>query len=333
MLVLALSALVLAACAAPGAPAAPTPPPAARDANAPVTIGVSFDILNNIRQAERVAIEAKAKEMGATIEFAVADSDAQRQVSQIEELLTKKVDAIIAIPQDKDVIVSAVQKANAAGVPFVTLDRSANPDADVLFHVGTDPYSDGQASAQYLAHTAAAQRRDLKVLVLVGALSDVNAVERNRGFQDEIANWPNITIVQEAQTDWKPEKAQEATAAALQQHSDLNAIFSPSDYLLPSVLTSLEAANRMAEFGAPGHIKIVSIDGDPFGYSKTVDGTVSANVATLADVMGMRAAEVAIKAARGEKPATSSETIRGLLFSHHNAEKVAPKVWGAQVNP
>lgn len=330
VVLLAVTMLSLAGCAAPGA--APQPDRAV-DPNAPVTIGLSFDILNNVRQAEKVAIEAKAKEMGATVVFTVADGDAQRQVAQIEDLLKKQVSAIIAIAQDKEAIVSVIKQANTAGVPFLTLDREVAAGGTVALHVGADPYSDGRAAAQYMAYTAAAQDLKLNVLILVGDLADANAVERNRGFKEEIANWPNIVVVEEAGTNWQPNKALEATRSALEKSPQLNAIFCPSDYLLPSVLSSLGTAGRLVKADDPKHVMIVSIDGDPFGYSKTADKVISADVATLVDVMGARVAEGAINAARGQALPNSKEIVPGLLFSSYNASAVAGKIWGANIKP
>lgn len=331
VVLLAVTMLSLAACAAPSA--APQPDRAAKGPDTPVTIGLSFDILNNVRQAEKVAIEAKAKELGATVVFTVADGDAQRQVAQIEELLKKQVNAIIAIAQDKNAIVSVIKQANAADVPFLTLDREVAAGGTVALHVGADPYSDGRAAAQYMAYTAAAKGLKLNVLVLVGDLADANAVERNRGFKEEVAHWPNITLVQESETSWKPEKALEATRSGLEKNPQINAIFCPSDYLLPSVLSSLGAAKRLVDADDPKHVMIVSIDGDPFGYSKTADSVISADVATLVDVMGARVTEGAVNAARGQTLPNSKEVVPGLLFSSHNASAVAAKIWGANIKP
>lgn len=235
--------------------------------------------------------------------------------------------------RSKNAIVSVIKQANAADVPFLTLDREVAAGGTVALHVGADPYSDGRAAAQYMAYTAAAKGLKLNVLVLVGDLADANAVERNRGFKEEVANWPNIALVQESETSWKPEKALEATRSGLEKNPQINAIFCPSDYLLPSVLSSLGAAKRIVDADDPKHVMIVSIDGDPFGYSKTADSVISADVATLVDVMGARVTEGAVNAARGQTLPNSKEVVPGLLFSSDNASAVAAKIWGANIKP
>jgi len=65
------------------------------------TIGVSFDLLNAIRQAEKTAIQNAASTAGYDVVFDVADQDAQKQAAQIQDLIqTRKVSAVIAIAQD-----------------------------------------------------------------------------------------------------------------------------------------------------------------------------------------------------------------------------------------
>src|SRR5258706_13459813 len=71
------------------------------------TIGVSFDLLNAIRQAEKASIQSAASAAGYDVVFDVADQDAQKQASQIQDLIqTKKGDAVIGIAQDGQQIAS-----------------------------------------------------------------------------------------------------------------------------------------------------------------------------------------------------------------------------------
>ena len=62
---------------------------------------MSFDLLNAIRQAEKAAIQSAADAAGYSVIFDVADQDAQKQASQIQDLIqTQKVSAVIVIAQD-----------------------------------------------------------------------------------------------------------------------------------------------------------------------------------------------------------------------------------------
>ncbi len=153
------------------------------------TIGVSFDLLNAIRQAEKSSIQSAAKAAGYSVVFDVADQDAQKQASQIQDLIqTQKVNAVIVIAQDGQQIAASASLAKAHNVPFLAIDRSIADQQDVTFQITGDPVADGKAVAsQFLA---VAKTTPLKVLELVGGLTDQNAIGRRDGFNAALARQP-----------------------------------------------------------------------------------------------------------------------------------------------
>ncbi len=298
-----------------------------------VTIGVSFDFVSNpIRQAEIKAIEETAAALGASIITLSAELDAQRQVSQVEDLINRGVDAIIILPHDQDVIVSAIRRANRENIPVITIDRRAGAGGEVLYHVGAGPYLDGRDAAQFMVYTALATGKKLTVLELVGSLNDDNAIERQRGFLEIVNQWPDdvIEVVASVPTEWQPERALDGTMDALQSRPDINAIFTPSDFLGPAIVSALEINDKLHPAGHPDHVIIVGIDGNDFAWENIGKGYYTATIATLADELGRKAAEAAIKAARGETLSTSEDIISGLLVHKANQELVKDLVWGAQ---
>ena len=71
------------------------------------------------------------------------------QMSQIEDVITKRPDAIVFIPVDSQAMVPGVQKMNAARIPVVNItDHSAG--GDLVSYVGADEYGLGLASGRYL---------------------------------------------------------------------------------------------------------------------------------------------------------------------------------------
>ena len=113
------------------------------------TIGVSFDLLNAIRQAEKTSIQNAASAAGYSVVFDVADQDAQKQASQIQDLIqTQKVGAVIVIAQDGQQIAASASLAKAHNVPFLAIDRAVADQSDVTFQITGDPVSDGKAAGQ-----------------------------------------------------------------------------------------------------------------------------------------------------------------------------------------
>lgn len=291
------------------------------------TIGVSFDLLNAIRQAEKSSIQSAAAAAGYSVVFDVADQDAQKQASQIQDLIqTQKVDAVIVIAQDGQQIAASAGLAKAHNVPFLAIDRSVADQQDVTFQITGDPVADGRAvAAEFLA---AAKSTPLKILELVGGLTDQNAIGRRDGFNAALRGQPNVTVVSQVPTDWNPTEALDGTSNALQKDSSINAIYIPSDFLLPSVQSALTAAGRLAPIGDPKHVFMVTIDGDQNGCKAMRAKTLDADIATPVADFG-RQAVAAITEALGGKP-VSPKTVqaKGLTLDQADWAATSPQVWG-----
>jgi ABC-type sugar transport system substrate-binding protein len=320
----AAASLALAACSST---ASPNGTSGGSTSDKKHTIGVSFDLLNAIRQAEKSSIQAAAQAAGYSVVFDVADQDAQKQASQIQDLIgTQKVDAVIVIAQDGQQIAASASLAKAHNVPFLAIDRAVADQQNVTFQITGDPVADGKlVAAEFLA---AAKTTPLKVLELVGGLTDQNAVGRRDGFNAALAGQSNITIVSQVPTDWKPEQALDGTSNALQKDPTINAIYSPSDFLLPSVQSALTAANRLAPIGDPKHVFMVTIDGDQNGCKAMQAKTLDADIATPVGDFGKQAI-AAITTALGGQPVTPKAVqAKGLTLNQANFATTSSQVWG-----
>ncbi|GAA2014360.1 sugar ABC transporter substrate-binding protein [Catenulispora yoronensis] len=324
--VLAASALALSACgSSSGAKSAGGSGGAAGGKKH--TIGVSFDLLNAIRQAEKASIQSAAEAAGYSVVFDVADQDAQKQASQIQDLIqTQKVDAVIVIAQDGQQITASAGLAKAHNVPFLAVDRSVADQKDLTFQITGDPVADGKAVADEFL--AAAKTTPLKVLELVGGLTDQNAIGRRDGFNQALAGQPGVTIVSQVPTDWDPAKALDGTANALQKDPTINAVYSPSDFLLPSVQSALTAAGRLAPIGDPKHVFTVTIDGDQNGCKALRAKTLDADIATPVGDFGKQAVAAITTALGGGSVPAKSVQAKGLTLNQANFATTSSQVWG-----
>lgn len=317
----AASAAVLVALAGCGTT---TPETGGGSADDKLTIGVSFDLVNEIRTAELNAIKAAAEKRGDTVEFVSADQDPQKQASQIQDLIqTKKVDALIVIAQNNEQIAASVALANSSGVPFIAIDRAVSDAGEVAFQVTGDPVADGEVAAA----EALAAGDDRTIIQLVGALTDQNAVGRRDGFTQGIEAGGQ-KVVAEIPTDWDPQKALDGTANALQANPDIDTIFIPSDYLLQSVTSALDAAGRLLPVGDPGHVFLVTVDGDPNGCKAIEDGFLDSDVVTPVDDFGEQAVDAAHTAHGGDEVDPDVAAVAGFALNQANLDSTKDSVWG-----
>lgn len=290
-----------------------------------LTFGVSLDALFLGRQAEMTGVREAAEEHGVTLLESVADNDAQQQNAHIKAFISQGVDAILIVAVDNVAILSAIDAAEAAGIPVVTFDRKVDSEY-VSYHSGLDSYSDGNACGEYVKSQNDGQPHT--ILHLLGALNDDNAIQRRDGYEDALKGEDNLEIIQ-APTDWNADKALNAVTNALTANPDLWAIQIPSDFMQDSIKTAIEEAGKLKKAGEEGHIIVCTIDGAEPGYRATVEGWTDGVVALPLAQLGRGALENAIAVVNGETLDVTDQRFPGTLYTYKNAEENADKIWGA----
>ena len=294
-----------------------------------LTICLSLDKVNAFREGELKLWRKAAADLGVKLSEQVAGEDAQRQSSQVDTCIAQKVNGIVSIPWDNEAVVQDIERAHAVNIPFVTVDQAPADTSTVDTHIGGDPTSDGLHAGQRLA--ALVGDKPTTVVDLQGALSAFNGQERDRGFKEGIKGHANIKIVSEVPTEWHPEPVLGGMENALQAHPDLGAVFAATDGFLPPIWSALQKANRYAKVGAPNHLIVLSVDGDPQGCTAVKDGWADAGYATPIALMTHNSLQVIIDIVKDHKKIADKDRIQllpGIEYTKDNFATTADKVWG-----
>jgi len=92
----------------------------------PLTIGVAFETLQTEYWiAGYEAIKGECARRGFNVVEAVADNDANRQLEQVKNFITRRVSGIILVPKDASTCIPMIKAANAANIPMVLFNRPA----------------------------------------------------------------------------------------------------------------------------------------------------------------------------------------------------------------
>ncbi len=321
---LSISLIALGVLAALASPAIAQDKPGAG-----VKVCLSLDKMNAFREGQVKFWRAAAEELGVELIEQVAGEDAQRQSSQIDTCIAQGVSAIVSIPWDYEAVLQDIERAHAAGIPFITADQAPAETDTVDFHIGGDPYADGRAAGSRLVELVG--DKPTKVVNLQGALSAVNGQGRDAGFKEAIKDHPNIQIVSEVPTEWRPEPVVAGMENALQAHPDLGAVFAATDGLLPPVWAALQKVDRYKPVGDPDHVVILSVDGDPQGCKAAKEGWMDAGYATPIARMTRRTLEVAVDIAKNNKKPEGDariELMPGIEYTKDNLGTTEAEVWG-----
>lgn len=302
----------------------------ARAADKKLKIGVSMDSLEAaFWVANEKAMKAEAAKLGVEYVLVIAEGDANRQNQQVENLIAQGAKAIVIAPKDGAAIVAAVKKAKSAGVPVVMNNRPVQGEVKPDLQVLSDNYTMAKQALQWFVDKAKAQKKTYKALLLIGDLADENAIERKKGHSEVIdANKDVIKVLAEVPSQWRHEVALAGMQNAFQAHPDIDLIITPSDFLFPPMKTALEQLDRWKKIGEPGHVAVVSFDGDENGMRYMRGGYDWVDAAQAADKTGELCIQWAVKLAHGEKPPNPVLRDPGVIVTVDNLKTVGPTIWG-----
>lgn len=208
---------------------------------------------------QEAAAQGGAAGVDVKFVFNVADGDPSRQASNIEDLITQGVDIIAARAEDAGAINASIRAAKAAGIPFITFDRKSDSVAPTA-HVGGDSYDQALTTARTFADTLGAAGVEGKCIELQGALTDINAIQRSKGWAEIDAERDEISTLTQVPTEWNPELFRSGLANALNANPDANCAFIASDFAITAVQAALEAAGRWTPTGEAGHFWLATQD-------------------------------------------------------------------------
>ena len=202
-----------------------------------------------------------------------SETDIDGQIAAVENLVTRRVDAIVVAPADSRALLSPVVRAIRAGIKVVNIDvafdRAAmrKHDVDIVF-VGPDNRAGARLSGDVLAK---ALGRGAKVVIIEGNPGAENGVQRKLGYLDAV-NAGGLVLLDSRTAHWETEEANTVFSNMLTAHQDIQGVMSANDSMTLGVVKAIDAAGRA------GRIKVVSFDNIPAMEPLLQDGKVLATV-------------------------------------------------------
>ena len=296
------------------------------------TIGVAFETLQTeFWVAAWDKLKADCAAQGITVLEGVADGDAGKQFDQVKNFINRKVDGIIIVPKDGKTVIPMIKAANAANIPVVLYNRPADPSDAKHTAVAPDNFSITKETVDYLVGLAKKTGKKQKTMILMGDLSDVNAIGRRDGFEAAIKEAGDaVEVVARIPTEWNQEKALAGVQSAFQANPDIGLIFTSSDFMFPSIKSVLSHLGKWKKHTEPGHIILGGFDGDATAYQFLAEGYVDAT--GVQDVFWE--AEAALKTIldfKAGKTGPARLDDKGFAITQANLKELEPRMWGAVV--
>ncbi|MFY9303372.1 MAG: autoinducer 2 ABC transporter substrate-binding protein [Atribacterales bacterium] len=199
----------------------------------------------------RLGVEEFAKETGVNAyQIAAATADPASQVALIEDLIAKKVDAIIVVPNDPVALEPVFKKANDAGI--ITLTHESSNQKQVSFDVEA---FDNEAYGRHMMDVMAADMNyEGEYACFVGHLTSPT---HNEWVDAEIAQqkekYPNMKLVTDRLEEQENQQiAYEKTLELLRTYPNLKGIMGSAMSTVPGAALAIEEMGRIGKCAAYG---------------------------------------------------------------------------------
>lgn len=255
----------------------------------------------------------------AQVDYIITDAhaNASKQREDIERHIARRVDALVIVPFDDQIITEQVNEAARQGIPVVAITEM--PGSHVATTILGREYDNGYDAGKLMAQKLHGKA---KVMVLDVPTDLTRIRRRHEGFRDALRG-TGLEIVATRRAVSK-EECMAAVEGVLREHPDLQGIFAPYGLGLVGAGSALRAYGRH-------DIVVTGIDAD-FEVLKLIEeGWVAAALAQYPQEHGRLAAEAALRILRQE-PLTASVEAPFKVVTRENAAAMARELWNRELH-
>ncbi len=314
----------MVSCSTPAATPAATAPAAAGGTTAKKTyktLVVGFAQIgaeSGWRDGETKSIKDEAAKLGVDLRFSDGQQKQENQIKAVRAFIAQKVDVIGIPPVVTTGWETVFKEAKDAGIPVIFIDRKADVPAELYAtFIGSDFVLEGKNAAIELGKQVSEKA---SIVELEGTVGAGPAIDRKKGFEDEIAaNHKDVKILESQSGDFTLAKGKEVMQAFLKKYpKQIQAVYAHNDEMALGAIQAIEEAGLK-----PGvDIKVVSIDGEKAIFEAMAAGKANVTV-ECNPLLGPQFYEAALKLANGESVDKWIKSNEG-IFRQDTAAKDLP---------
>jgi ribose transport system substrate-binding protein len=245
-------------------------------------------------------VKREAARLGARTFMLAPQSgaDIAGQVRMLQDVLTRKVDAIILHAHDEQAVAPLVKQAVGRGIAVILVN------SDILGFPtpvnGVVGYSEHGGTFQEGRYIVKMFHGHARVGVLQG-LPGYDSTQRINGYLDAFKPYPGMKIVAQLPTEWNVETGDKAAMDMLQAHPEINVLVAANDYIADGAAQAAQALGRTK-------VAIFGNDGDPSAFVNIVGKHIVATVNTTPVIMGVVALHVTMDCLNKRYPGGWTQT-------------------------
>lgn len=271
------------------------------------------------RTANTESIKAEAAKRGINLQFADAQQKQENQIKALRSFIAQGVDVIAFSPVVETGWEPVLKEIKRAGIPVVLSDRAVKVSEEGLYvtFIGSDFVEEGRRAARWLAEKTGGKA---VIAELVGTPGSAPAIDRKKGFEEILANHPDMRIIKSQSGDFTRAKGKEVMETFLKspEGRQITALYAHNDDMALGAIQAIEEAGLK-----PGtDILIVSIDGVRAAFEAMVAGKLNCTV-ECNPLIGPQLFDLIEKVARGE-PVPARVAVEEGVFDQSQAAAALP---------
>jgi ABC-type sugar transport system substrate-binding protein len=271
---------------------------------------VTFSLQVAYFQSSVAGGQRAADELGVELVVLDPQADATRQVTLVEDCISRQVDAIVVDPIESGSILGAINQAGEAGIPVAVLDTPID-SPHVVTQVGVPQFEASREFGQFVAgYIVGAMDGEAKIGVML-ASTEVQLARRD-GFLEALKAVPGATVVAEGDGRNILERATAEAENMLTAHPEINVIYATGDPQLQGGLAAGASQGRDIAFFGWDDIP------EPF-IAPIEDGRIKGFLKQAPDVGGETAVRLLVDHLNG-KEITKRFTYNPLVVTKYNVE-------------
>jgi TMAO reductase system protein TorT len=279
------------------------------------TIGVAVPNLASSFWISAVyGVEDEAKKAGVKILKlnAGGDANSSQQIAQIQDLIQRKVDAIVVGATNGDAVKAIVEQAIERGIPVVGLSSPPNT-SKLASIVSADHYDMGKLQAQCLAKALGAKGN---VAMMAGPTGQAWSDLRAKGFKETLSKEaPAVKVVAESRLADNRNAALTTAEDWTQRFPDLSGIYAATDDMAAGIVSAFKSAGKLKG------VKVSASNLSPTAQQLLKDGELACTSIQQVVAQGRAALKMAAAAA-SKKPVEKEVVLPALLVTSDNLASV-----------
>jgi ribose transport system substrate-binding protein len=276
---------------------------------------------NPWRMAQTASLREEAAKRGYELVVTDAQDQTAKQVSDVEDLIARRVNVILLAPREFEGLAPALLAAREANIPVILVDREAEgtPGEDFVTFLGSNFVDQGRRAAEWLVKETGG---NAGIVELTGTPGSSVAADRSKGFMEVIAKHPGMKVLASQTGEFSRAQGQRVMQNVAQSlGKQITAVYAHNDEMALGAIQALKASGLQPGTG----VKIVSIDGQRAALEAIQRGELGATVESNPR-FGPIAFETIEQVRKGEQVPTK-KLIEDRFFDRGNAAQFVAEAY------